>query len=216
MQDKLSELYSNRFKNTFDKRERVWKLLNENFFQKFINENGTTLEIAAGYGHFINNIKSKNKIAIDLNIDTKKYIQNDVLFIKTSSSEIKEIQNNSIDSIFISNFFEHITKDEILKTVSEIKRILKVGGNLIILQPNIRYLANDYWMYFDHITPIDDRAVVEVLELNSFKILKNYPKFLPYTMQGKLPTPNLFIKIYLICKPLWYIFGKQALVIATK
>lgn len=33
------------------------------------------------------------------------------------------------------------------------------AGRLLILQPNVRYCGRDYWQFFDHITPVDDRAV---------------------------------------------------------
>ena len=42
----------------------------------------------------------------------------------------------------------------------------------MVLQPNIRFCAKDYWMFFDHVTPIDDRAFVEGLEINGFEILE--------------------------------------------
>ena len=39
------------------------------------------------------------------------------------------------------------------------------GGTLLILQPNIRFLADEYWDFVDHQLPLSDRSVVEALEL---------------------------------------------------
>ena len=44
-----------------------------------------------------------------------------------------------------------------------------------MLQPNIRYCARDYWMYFDHITPVDDRALAEAFNATGFHVELNIP-----------------------------------------
>ncbi len=67
----------------------------------------------------------------------------------------------TVDRVFISNFFEHIPREAIVSTLTEARRVLKPDGRLLVLQPNVRYCAKDYWMFFDHITPVDDRALAE-------------------------------------------------------
>jgi len=82
----------------------------------------------------------------------------------------------------------------------------------MILQPNIRFCFKDYWMFFDHITPLDDRSLSEVLEINGFKVVECRPKFLPYTMKSKLPNSILLLKMYLKFPLIHRIFGKQAFI----
>lgn len=86
----------------------------------------------------------------------------------------------------------------------------------MILQPNIRFCFRDYWMFFDHITPLDDRNLSEVLEINGFKVKECKPKFLPYTTKGKLPKSIFLLKLYLKLPFVWKIFGKQAFIYAIK
>ena len=117
----------------------------------------------------------------------------------------------------MSNLLEHMkNKDEVLKTIAEAYRILQMDGLFLILQPNIRYCYKRYWDFFDHHIPLSDRSLVEVLELIGFKIVKVYPKFLPYTTKSRLPQTTLFVKIYLKIPILWRIFGKQTLIIGKK
>ena len=95
-------------------------------------------------------------------------------------------------------------------------QVLKMGGKFIILQPNIRFCFKDYWMFFDHITPLDDRSLSEILEINGFKVVECKPKFLPYTTKSKLPKSIFLIKLYLKFPLMWRIFGKQAFIYAKK
>jgi len=125
---------------------------------RFFPEDATVLEIGAGYCELINNIKAKKKIALDLNPDIKKFAGDDVEVIVASSTDMKEIRSEEIDVVIANNFFEHLSKEDIVRTIREINRVLKRGGKFIILQPNIRFCFKDYWMFFDHITPLDDRS----------------------------------------------------------
>jgi ubiquinone/menaquinone biosynthesis C-methylase UbiE len=213
---KVKDVYERRFNNSIEFRNQMWKVLCSNFFQKFVPEEATVFEIAAGYCEFINNINARQKIAVDINEDTQKRANKDVKVLLTKSSDLSLIDSESIDIIFISNFFEHITKEEITKTVIECYRCLKLGGKLLVLQPNIRYIYKNYWMFYDHITPIDDRALRELLEIIGFKINLLLPKFLPYTTKSRFPKSLFLIKLYLKLPLLYKLFGGQAFVIAQK
>jgi len=216
----MSELYQKMYRRRFGKdvefRKKIYQVLCADFFQKYISENATVLEIGAGYCEFINNIRAKKKIALDLNPDIKKFAGDDVEAVITSSTDMKLIKNESIDVVFANNFFEHLSKEDIVKTIREVNRVLKRGGKFIILQPNIRFCFRDYWMFFDHITPLDDRSLSEILEINGFKVVECKPKFLPYTTKSKLPKSIFLLKLYLRLPPMHRIFGKQAFIYAIK
>jgi len=63
-------------------------------------------------------------------------------------------------------------------------------------------------MFFDHITPLDDRSLCEILEIIGFKIVECKSKFLPYTTKSRLPKSTILLKIYLKIPILQKIFGK--------
>lgn len=205
-------LYKNRFIVHVKQRNALWRVLCKDFLQQFISVDDIVLDIPSGYGEFINNINCKKKIACDINPDSETFVNKDVKFILGSSVKIK-LKDNSVDKIFISNFFEHISREEILRTIKELKRILKPHGKVVILQPNVRFCYKDYWMFFDHITPIDDRALEEVFDLNSFTLVHKIEKFLPYTTKDSTPKHPLLVKIYLKFKLSWKIFGKQSFLV---
>ncbi|EKE14828.1 MAG: Methyltransferase type 11 [uncultured bacterium] len=211
----LKNIYKTRF-NNIEERKSIWKVLVKDFFQKFINDDEVVLDIACGYGEFINEINCGKKYAIDLNSDSAKYLNKSITFYCQSSTKIKSIKDNFIDKIFISNFFEHLAREDINLTIKECHRVLKKGGQILILQPNIRFCANDYWMFFDHVTPIDDRAIEEVFSSHGFQLKKRILRFLPFTTKSNLPKSSIFIKIYLGLPFLWRFFGQQSFLLFEK
>lgn len=218
MNEELKKIYQNRFQGELENKNRIWKILCKEYFQKFIDsKNDTVLDIAAGYGEYINNIEAKKKIAVDLNEDIKKYVKNDVEVIISDCKKINQLEDNSVDKIFISNFLEHLNNtDEVLMVLRECQRILKIGGEIMILQPNIYYVKEKYWFFIDHKTPLTHESLVEALEIAGFKISLLKKKFLPYSTKSNLPQKDIFIKIYLKLPILWCIFGKQTFVIGSK
>lgn len=214
--NELQEIYRRRFGGDLVFRKQMYKVLCSDFFQKYIPENATLLEIGAGYCEFINNVKAKRKIAMDLNPDVKKFAEDSVEVVIGSSTDMKEIGDKSVDVAFTNNFFEHLSKENIVKTIKEVHRVLRDGGRFLILQPNIRFCFKDYWMFFDHITPLDDRSLAEVLEVNGFRVVECMPRFLPYTTKSNLPKSIFLLKLYLKFPLAQMIFGKQAFVYVVK
>ncbi|MBU0762270.1 MAG: class I SAM-dependent methyltransferase [Candidatus Altiarchaeota archaeon] len=212
----VRDIYKKRFTNELSSRNDVWSVICKEYLQPLIPEGSVLLDLGAGYCEFINNIRAKKKIAADLNTDMLKHAGPDVECLIGSSTSLKRIKDSSVDVVFTSNFLEHLEKKDILSTLEEIQRILKVGGKLILIQPNIRYCYKDYWMFFDHLTPLDHRSIAEVLMLNGFKIIKSIPKFLPYTTKSSYPKFPSLVRLYLSLPVLWFFFGKQMLVVAEK
>jgi ubiquinone/menaquinone biosynthesis C-methylase UbiE len=218
MDNELKSIYQNRFSGDLENKNRIWRILCSDYFQKFIDpENDIVLDIAAGYGEFINNIEARKKIAVDLNGDIKKYINSEVEVIISDCKNIKQQPDNSVDKIFISNFLEHLNNtDEVLMVLRECHRILKTSGKILILQPNIYYVKEKYWFFIDHKTPITHESLVEALEIVGFNIALLKKKFLPYTTKSSVPQYDFMIKTYLRLPILQWIFGKQTFVIGVK
>ncbi len=214
--ERLTKLYGERFDSQeVTKKNKLWRILCVDFFQKFIPEDSIVLDIGAGYCEFINNIKARKKYALDLNPDTNNYANSNVEVHISPANDLKFLQDKSVDIIFISNFLEHLkTKEEVLQILLEVRRVCKSEGSALILQPNIRYAYKQYWDFFDHHIPISDKSLVEALQMTGFKIDKIYPQFLPYTTKSRLPQSDFFVKLYLKIPVLWQILGKQAFVVA--
>ena len=217
MEYTTARLYRLRFEKDIKIRNEIWKVLCQDFFQKYIKTTDTICDLGAGFCEFINNIKAQNKIAIDVNPESRKYAASDVQVVACKSVNLAQKIKDKLDVVFASNFFEHLpTKEELVITVDEIRKVLKKRGRLIILMPNIWYVGSAYWDFLDHQLPLSDKSMIELLELKGFRIIEKKSKFLPYSTKGNLPKIPILVRFYLKLTPLHLIFGKQSLIVAQK
>jgi SAM-dependent methyltransferase len=210
----LPGLYERRFAGEAAFRNSMWRVLCRSFFQKHVDPRATVLEVGAGHCEFINNIHAARRIAVDLSTDTSQLAAPGVEVVTSASTDLSAVPSGTIDVAFASNFFEHLTRPDILATLRELRRVLAPNGRLLILQPNVRYCYRDYWMFFDHLTPLDDRSLVEALEMSGFFAVSVIPRFLPFSTKSSLPKSLLLLRIYLAIPLLWRVFGAQAFVVA--
>ncbi len=116
-----------------DDRKVVWKEI-VRFLEKYIPKDGTVLDIGAGYCDFINNVNAKNKIALDYSPDLQKYAGAGVVQINSSVTDMGKVESNTVDVVFASNLFEHLTDSELETTMNEVKRVLKKDNRKLYFQ----------------------------------------------------------------------------------
>jgi ubiquinone/menaquinone biosynthesis C-methylase UbiE len=209
----LQALYAERFGTEGEQRTDLWQVLTREFFQRWVPETSTVLDLAAGHCEFINNITAARRIAVDLNPDVLHRAGHGVEAFNCRSDAMTPIADGSVDRVFISNFFEHVPRPVILSTLREVRRVLAADGRLLVLQPNVRYCAKDYWMFFDHVTPVDDRALAEAFVQTGFEVETCYPRFLPYTTKSRLPQTTRLVSLYLKLPLAWKVLGAQAFMV---
>jgi len=216
-QEELVRIYANRFAETSAYRGRVWQVLVPQFFQQFVAESGTVLDLGCGYGEFINNIRAGQKLAMDLNPDAKARLNKDITFLQQDCSKTWQVDGGKLDLVFTSNFFEHLPdKTTLGNTLDQAFRCLKPGGRIVAMGPNIKFVNGAYWDFWDHHLALTETSLAEGMVTRGFEIEYCYPKFLPYTIVGGPEYPLWILKVYLQFKFLWSIGGKQFLVIARK
>jgi Methylase involved in ubiquinone/menaquinone biosynthesis len=213
----LQRIYRQRFSQTSEYRNRVWQVLATAFFSRWIPADAAVLDLGCGYGEFINNIAAKRKYAMDLNPDARKHLAPAVHFFEQDCSLSWPLPDNALDAVFTSNFFEHLPDKQCLKqTLQQAFRCLKPGGRLIAMGPNIKYLPGLYWDFFDHHTILTEASLGEVLEMEGFLLKLVTARFLPYTLVNAPEYSLLLLRIYLALPWLWWIKGRQFLVVAVK
>jgi SAM-dependent methyltransferase len=213
----LQRIYAARFKQTLEYRQRVWRILIDDFFHRFVRTSDHVLDLGCGYGEFISQVRCRQKYAMDVNPDVSAHIGREVTCLSQDCSRRWPLPDNSLDVVFTSNFFEHLPdKTALGRTLDEIHRCLKSGGRMIAMGPNIKYLPGSYWDFWDHYLPLTEKSLREAMESRQFKIEQCFGKFLPYTMVSGYRYPVILIRIYLRLRPAWRVFGKQFLVLGVK
>lgn len=211
-------LYDHRF-DSADKRAkaRVWEVICGDFFQRYVAASDDVLDLGAGFCEFINHIRCHGKWAVDAGEHIRQHAAPDVNAHCGPAHRLDWLADASVDVVFASNFFEHMTsKDLLLETLREAHRVLRPRGRFLILQPNIRYAYKEYWDFFDHHLPLSHNSMIEALALAGFTPFEVRPRFLPYSTKSALPQWPILVRIYLRVRLLQNLLGKQMFIAARK
>lgn len=217
-EDEVQRIYRKRFpEEALAAKSRTWSVIVGQFLSRWIKSTDTVLDLGCGYGEFLNHVRADRRIGVDINPDSPTHLDSGIEFFQKGVCDLSFLEDSTVDVVFTSNLMEHLPgKREVEQMVREAWRVLRPGGCFIMLGPNIRMLPGKYWDFWDHIVPISDRSLGELLENMEFEVADFYPRFLPYTTRSWLPKHPLLIRLYLSFPPAWWIMGKQFLIRARK
>jgi hypothetical protein len=195
-----------------ERRETLWRSLIRFYFQRWIRKDDCVLELGAGYGHFINNVQARRRIALDLWPELPNFMQAGVESHVGSVTDLSFLPDHSVDFAFASNLFEHITKDDLALVLHQLKAKLSSHGLLCLLQPNYRYAHREYFDDYTHVTVYSHPSMCDFLSACGYEVVVCKPRFTPLTVKSRVKVSALLIWLYLKSplKPL----GKQMLIIA--
>ena len=131
-----------------------------------------------------------------------------------SALEPLPLPSGSLGTVLASNFFEHFTLEQGEQILAETWRMLRVGGRLIVVQPNFRLEPRRYFDDYTHRTAYTDNGFCDFLRANGFRVVHVEPRFTPFSMKSRLPTAGWLIQLYLALP--WRPFAGQFLVVAEK
>jgi SAM-dependent methyltransferase len=196
-----------------EERRGVWREI-ARFVARDAGRPDTVVELGAGYCDFINAFAARTKIAFDLNPDNTRYAAPGVDLRITDATTLPGVADGSVDLVFASNFLEHLASPEIGVLLRNVKRVLRKGGRLILIQPNHRRCAEHYFDDPTHKTVFDDQNIRGYLAPYELHIVKLVPGQLPFSMKSRLPKWPILTRLYLNSpvRPL----GQQMYVVAER
>ncbi|HLZ93772.1 MAG TPA: methyltransferase domain-containing protein [Candidatus Dormibacteraeota bacterium] len=213
----LKEVYEQRFDEADQvRKEAIWRELGR-FFQRYIGPQDRVVDIACDLGYFIRNVRAGERWATDIR-DVGATLPPDVHFIRASGLDLDDVlPNDSFDLAFFSNYLEHLASTEaVLEQLRVAYALLKPGGKVLILQPNIRLIGGSYWDFIDHQTALTEKSLAEAATMAGFRTRQVIARFLPYTTKSRFPQHPLLVRAYLHVPPAWLMFGKQTLYLGEK
>jgi hypothetical protein len=187
------------------------------YLQRWIPRDGAVLEIACDRGYFIRHIQARDRWASDVR-DVSAELPADVRFVQADGRALLgSLPAAGFDAIFMSNYLEHLPSgDAVIEQLRVCAGLLRVGGRVVVLQPNIRLTGHAYWDFIDHKTPLTERSLVEAASTAGFEQVCLVARFLPYTTKGRMPSHPLLVRGYLAFPPAWRMLGRQTLYVGER
>jgi SAM-dependent methyltransferase len=194
-------------------RGKLWRVLCE-YLQRDIPRDGSVLELGGGYCHFINHIHAAEKHVVDVYEGIRTAAAPGVMTYVQSCCHLDQFGSSSLDTVFASNLFEHLTREELLQTLSEVRRVLRPGGKLITVQPNFKYAYRDYFDDYTHVQIFTHVSLRDLLLSAGFAVDRVVPRFLPFSCNSAGPKWPWLLRLYLVlpCRP----FAGQMYFVARK
>lgn len=195
------------------RRAAVWQSICE-YLQPFVPPTGTVLELGAGYCDFINGVRARRRLALDIHDEVLRAAATGVEAHVGSCTRLDFLDADSVDVVFASNLLEHLELPDVMATVREVWRVLKPEGRLLLLQPNFRFAYREYFDDYTHRTVFTDRSLPDLLTASGFGIMRVEPRFLPFSLRGGLPACGWLVTAYL--RSPWRPWAGQMLAVARK
>ena len=195
-----------------ERRAATWRALWRHHFRHRIKPDATVLDLGAGYGDFINSVTAARRIALDTWPGLSDHVAAGVEPIIGPVTDLSALAEASIDFAFASNLFEHLSQEELVQVLGQLRGKLRVDGELCILQPNYRYAYREYFDDYTHRTPYSHIGLADLLRAHGWTVTQVAPRFLPLTIKSRLPVSPGLIRLYLASpiKPM----GKQMMISA--
>lgn len=168
--------------------ERIYHLVKqytlsqkERLILSYTKKKGNLLDIGAGTGDFLSFAKNKNwkVVGIEPSQKAKALAQKKgVSFVENTS----DLSDNSFNVITMWHVLEHV--EDLDKQLSELKRISKPGGIIVIAVPNFKsYDAEyykEYWAAYDvprHLWHFSKTAILKLFVEKEIQLLKIHPMY---------------------------------------
>lgn len=210
-------IYARRFPEAeMGRRLGLWRIIS-GYLQRYIPTDCRLLELGTGHGEFITTVHAAERWATDIR-ETPVALPADVRFVLSDGLALLDVlPEAAFDRIFMSNYLEHLPSgDAVIEQLRITARLLKPGGRVIILQPDIGLVGPAYWDFIDHRVALTVRSLTEAVELAGLRPILTIRRFLPYSTQGRLPASPLLVRLYLAVRPAWRLMGKQVLMVAER
>jgi ubiquinone/menaquinone biosynthesis C-methylase UbiE len=183
------------------RRDGIWREVTRYVQQLYISESDRVLDLGAGYCDFINHVRAKERHALDIFERIGEFAREGVQTHIQPCTDLSVFGDASFDVVFASNLFEHLTHEELLRTIAEVRRVLRPSGLMILLQPNFKYCYRTYFDDYTHLQIFTHMGMYDLLEMAGMRVERMHAKFLPVNMKStlrlKLPFLESIVWAYL-------------------
>lgn len=177
-------------------RTAVWRTVT-GYLQRWVPPDAAVLDLAAGYADFSANVQARRRVALDLNPALPTMVPAGVEAVVGDATDLSRFADGEFDAVFSSNFLEHLDHEGVDRCLAEIRRVLRPGGRLILVQPNFRLNPGAYFDDYTHRTIWTDNSLGDLLVARGFALVHVEGRFLPLTLKSRLSFGHRLAPLYL-------------------
>ena len=205
-------LYAHRFKNVdLSRKLAVWSVISGHIMS-MAGRPDRVLDPACGTGEFVATCGAQEVCAVDLGA-APRTLPDGATFFSGSFLEV-DLPRHHFDLVFASNVLEHMAnQQQVNDFLAQARTFLRPGGRIVVMGPNFKYCAKEYFDCADHTVPLTHVSVEEHLVAAGYEIERTIPRFLPYSFRSSLPANPSAVRAYLAMPILWRLLGKQFLLV---
>ena len=196
------------------RRAHLWRHLAA-YLHRFIPPKARILELGAGYCYFINAVRGRRRVAVDIAAEVVQHAASGVEAIQGDALQfLASAPAEAFDFILASNFLEHFDWPALDDMARLIRGSLAPGGRLALIQPNFRLAPGRYFDDYTHRTIFTDVSLTDWLQTRGFAVVKVVPRFLPFTVASRMGHLSALVPLYL--RSPWRPFAGQMFVLAER
>ena len=140
---------------------------------------GKVLDFGCGIGDFLS--FRPGTTGVDVNEHNVAYCRSRGFDVSVVNNGVINALDKQFDSIVMDNVLEHIPENEVSQVLEEIKRVLKVGGRLVIGVPGLKGYQSDS----DHKVYYTKQGLIQLLEKHDYFASDIFPMPLPWNWLGR-------------------------------
>ncbi len=136
-------------------------------------KSGRVLDVGCGRGDQLHGFRTLGFDVVGIDAESPsgepfEYYKCDIV------SENFPIADHSVDVVIMKSVIEHLYYFQLPFIFSQIKRVLKPGGVLIVLTPDFRYNVKTFYEAFAHCSPYTTLSLEICLKMYGFKDVNTY------------------------------------------
>jgi len=180
-----------------EKRKVLWNVLWKYHFSRLIESSFHVLELGAAHCDFINAVECRQRTAVDRWDGVQEHAAVGVTPWTRDVTDLSFLDDHSVDFAFASNLFEHLSQNDFIVCLGQLRAKLRPRGILAIVQPNFKYAYREYFDDYTHVTIYTEKGLSDLLEANGFAVEECRGRFLPFSLNSWWPVLPCLIRLYL-------------------